>query len=82
MSYSIQGTPYFNQKVSLSKISQTRPVLQFVERVENGQEYRYHISWEDEIFQTNEHNSNKQNSTKQKRRRIFDKFESKQEQKL
>jgi len=78
MSYSIQGTPYFNQKVSLSKISQNRPVLQFVERVETGQEYRNHISWEDEIFQAKEHNSNKQNSAKQPRRRIFDKFESKQ----
>ena len=78
----MQGTPYFSQKVSLSKISQNRPVVNFAERLNSPQDYRNHISWEDEMFQPKGHNSSKQNSAKQPRRRIFDKFESKIDQRL
>ena len=81
MSYSTQTTPYFNQKVSLAKMSQSRPTVQFVEIAENKQDHRNHISWQEENNQAMGDHSKKQNGVKQPRRRIFDKFESKLDQK-
>lgn len=75
MSYSMQTTPYFNQKISLGQIAQNRTSLcsqQSTTPINN------HISWEGTLDKQWQHETHKNNrNAPHQRRRIFDKFESK-----
>lgn len=46
MSYSMQATPYFNQKIPLTRIAQSGAFYESKSK-EFGQTNRNHITWED-----------------------------------
>lgn len=72
MSYSMQNTPYFNQKISLGQLTQNRP---FLRNQESAPAPNNHITWEETSKQQLQHQiSIKNTNGVHVRRRIFDKF--------